>query len=316
MECFLKKYSPKNIEDFNVDNIPLLKSNLNFNILICGNNGTGKTSILINLINKYLNYNSNIYFDDNVLFMNNLKEQGIQFCRSNVKVFCQTPSNNKSYKKIIAIDDIDEFSDVSQQVICNYINKYSDNIIFFSTCTNTLKVYDGLKSRMFIVNMIHPTYNILEKLCKTVLLSENIILNDKYFADVIESSNCSYKILLNTLFKMKIYDDIIDDNSIHEILTTINYQKFNKYIEYIKNKDINKSLNIIFTLAKSGMSVIDILYEFTIYIKYKNNLLTDYNKYEIITLVSKYITIFHDLHEDIIELAFLTNELIYKLTND
>ena len=135
-ECFLKKYSPKKNEDFLVDNISLLESQLEYNILIKGDNGTGKTALIIQFIHTYLKYKSNLYFDENVLFMNNLKDQGIQFCRTNVKLFCQTPSKDKTFKKIIAIDDIDEFSDISQQVICNYINKYSENILFLATCTS------------------------------------------------------------------------------------------------------------------------------------------------------------------------------------
>ena len=132
-ECFLKKYAPKQNKDFFVDNSKQLQGSVQGNMLIRGDNGTGKTSLIINLIHLYLNYQSNLYFDENVLFMNNLKDQGIQFCRSNVKLFCQTPCNDKSFKKVIAIDDIDEFSDISQQVICNYVNKYSDNILFLAT---------------------------------------------------------------------------------------------------------------------------------------------------------------------------------------
>lgn len=314
-ECFLKKYSPKTNEDFLVDNSTLLKSPLECNILIKGDNGTGKTALIIQLIHTYLKYKSNLYFDENVLFMNNLKDQGIQFCRTNVKLFCQTPSKdkNKTFKKIIAIDDIDEFSDISQQVICNYLNKYSDNILFLATCTNALKVYDGMKSRMTMITMNHPTKTKLESLCNKVVTNENIVIGDKYINKIVESANFSYKVLLNTLLKIKIYDGIIDDTSISELITSVNFKDFNNYITHIKNENINEALKTIFKLANSGISVIDILYEFTLYIKNSNTKLIDSDKYEIITLVSKYITIFHDVHEDVLELAFLTNDLLSKL---
>ena len=68
-------------------------------------------------------------------------------------------------------------------------------------------------------------------------------------------------------------------------------------------------------MASSGISVIDILYELTVYIKNVNNHLNDIDKYEIVTLISKYITIFHEVHEDVIELVFLTNDLVSKLSN-
>lgn len=311
-ECFLKKYSPKKNEDFLIDNNESLNNPL-LNTLINGDNGTGKTSLIIHLIHIYLNYESNLYFDENVLFMNNLKDQGIQFCRTNVKLFCQTTSKQKHLKKILAIDDIDEFSDISQQVICNYINKYSNNIIFLATCTNAFKVYDGMKSRMTMINMKRPTKDILLHLCKKVLINEPISISDNYIHTIVESSNFSYKVLLNTLLKIKIYDDTIDDTSIRELITSINFKEFEKYILHLKKKNINGALEIIFNIADSGISVIDILYEFTVYIKTTKKDLTDTDKYEIITLVSKYITIFHDVHEDVLELAFLTNDLILKI---
>ena len=145
--------------------------------------------------------------------------------------------------------------------------------------------------------------------------NENISIDEKYIDLIVDSANSSYKILLNTLLKIKIYDNKIDDFSISELITSINYNEFNNYITEIKKGNINEALKIIFQLANSGISVIDILYEFTLYIKGTNASLSDTDKYEIITLVSKYITIFHDLHEDILELAFLTNDLISKLSN-
>tara|TARA_Y100000741_G_scaffold62485_2_gene44280 strand:- start:15891 stop:16853 length:963 start_codon:yes stop_codon:yes gene_type:complete len=317
-ECFLKKYSPKNINDFFVDDIKSIDKPLTHNIIICGNSGTGKTSLILKLISIYFNYsnNSNIYNDDNVLFMNNLKDQGIQYCRSNVKLFCQTKSSNSEIdKKIIAIDDIDTFSEVSQQVISNYINTYSNNIIFLATCTNFLKVYNGLKSRTITINMLNATNKILSDLCEKVIQNEKIIINKKYIPIIVDCSNSSYKILLNALLKIKMFDDIIDDNTIYEIVTSINNKNFERYIAYIKNKDINNSIKIIYEMASSGISVIDILYELTVYIKNVNNHLNDIDKYEIVTLISKYITIFHEVHEDVIELVFLTNDLVSKLSN-
>jgi len=45
------------------------------------------------------------------------------------------------------------------------------------------------------------------------------------------------------------------------------------------------------------------------------DIVNEEQKYEIIKLLCKYITIFHNIHEDEIELAFLTNNLIKLLSN-
>ena len=61
-------------------------------------------------------------------------------------------------------------------------------------------------------------------------------------------------------------------------------------------------------MCNNGFSVIDILEEFFLYIKFHSDL-DDKYKYEIIKLICKYINIFHNIHEDSIELIFLTNNI-------
>ena len=56
----------------------------NLNILLVGNSGCGKTSLLYATIREY--YNRKIP-KQNVLYINNLKEQGIQYYRTEVKTF-------------------------------------------------------------------------------------------------------------------------------------------------------------------------------------------------------------------------------------
>ena len=82
---FLKKYQPLFFKDFTIDKeyIELLNT-LNkmdsLNILLVGNNGSGKTSILYATIREY--YNMKDIPSSNVLLINNLKEQGISYYRS------------------------------------------------------------------------------------------------------------------------------------------------------------------------------------------------------------------------------------------
>ena len=56
-----------------------------------GNNGSGKTSLIEATIREY--YNLNDIPKQNVLVINNLKDQGIQYYRNEVKIFSQTRSN-------------------------------------------------------------------------------------------------------------------------------------------------------------------------------------------------------------------------------
>jgi hypothetical protein len=53
----------------------------------------------------------------------------------------------------------------------------------------------------------------------------------------------------------------------------------------------------------------DILDNYFLYVK-TTDILTEDEKYRIIPLLCKYITVFHNIHEDEIELALFTNNLI------
>ena len=97
---------------------------------------------------------------NNVLYINNLKEQGIQYYRTEVKTFCQTPSMIFGKKKFIILDDIDSINDQSQQVFRNCIDKYSHNVHFLASCSNTQKVIDSIQSRCIIIKIkpIHKDF--------------------------------------------------------------------------------------------------------------------------------------------------------------
>lgn len=312
VECFLNKYSPKTFQEFSIDNYTILNDS-DVNILINGTFSTGKTTLLFKFIQNYFDDNINIYDNPNILFINNLKDQGIQFCRTNVKTFCQT-SSNLNKKKIIAIDDIDEFSDVSQQVIANCLNKYGNNVICIASCINTLKVFNGLKSRMIFITISSPTYDKLLDITNNIINNENIDIESNLIPILIHSSNSSYKILLNTLQKIKIFNSKVDKNNIYELITSINFKNFNLYIQHVKDLNLIEAINILDSISNSGVSVIDILFEFFYYIKISNIIIDDMVKYNIIQIISKYIIIFNNLHEDSIELAFFTNE-IFNLFN-
>ena len=91
---FTYKYRPKLLKDFQINKE--LRGILNtliaiekLNILLSGNSGTGKTSLIHAIIREY--YGRDISLDhDNIMIINTLKEQGISYYRNEVRVFCQT----------------------------------------------------------------------------------------------------------------------------------------------------------------------------------------------------------------------------------
>ena len=89
---FVNKYQPIYFNDFETDDemITILNTLINMNnlnILFIGDSGSGKTSFLNAVIKEY--YKSYTYqeYSENILHINSLKEQGINYYRNDVKLF-------------------------------------------------------------------------------------------------------------------------------------------------------------------------------------------------------------------------------------
>lgn len=313
---FLKKYQPKYYNNFYIkkDYINLLKTLQqmdNLNILFIGRKGVGKTSIILASVREY--YKLDLIPKHDVLFINSLKEQGIQYYRNNLKTFCQTKCSIPNKKKIIILDDFDFINEQSQQVFRNYIDKYSHRVNFLISCKNNQKVIDNIQSRTTIIKL-KPiddiNFNILFNKVKE---TENIKITSQ--AEKFLFCICSNSIsqLLNNMEKFKLYNKEINIENVKNICTNISFFSFENYTKACLNKNYEKSIKIIFNIYNKGYSVLDILDNYFYFIKI-TDFINEKKKYNVVKLICKYIEIFYTIHENEIELAFFTNNLINNLT--
>ena len=132
----------------------------NLNTLFIGNNGCGKTTIIDATIREY--YQMDEIPKHNVLYINNLQEQGIQYHRTELRTFCQTASQIPNKKKFIIMDDIDLINNQSQQVFRNCIDKFSHNVHFISSCSNNPSFLSVVRSSPHTVRArLLPLYTAL-----------------------------------------------------------------------------------------------------------------------------------------------------------
>lgn len=318
-KLFINKYQPLYFKDFGENNevIKLLKTFTlidQLNILLIGDMTSGKTSILNALIREYYSGFVLKEYEDNVLYINSLKEQGINYYRTEVKTFCQTSSNIKGKKKIIVLDDIDFISEHSQQVFRNCIDKYSHNVNFISSCNNNQKVIESLQSRLTIIKIKPLQRDNLYNIINNIKDKENIIIDDDAQEFIINISNNIVKVLINYMEKFKLLNQKITLNLATQLCSNISFVTFEEYTNLILNSNLISAIQIIYELYDKGYSVMDILDNYFIFIK-STNILSEDQKYKIIPYLCKYITIFHNIHEDEIELSLFTNNLI-KILNE
>lgn len=316
---FLKKNKPKCLDDFYFDKdmqttIELLMDVDNLNTLFIGSSGCGKTSLLNVLIKQYYRTNEdNQSIHHNLMYIDNLKEQGIQYFRTDLKSFCRTKSTIKSKKKFVIVDDIDNLNEQCQQVFRNYIDKYSHNVNFICSCCNGQKVIESLQSRLHLIKMSQLSQEKIYIIISNIIKNENIIIDNESIDFLLNITDFSIQVIINYLEKIYLYDKPIDINICKLLCTNINFDDLDLFISCARDNKLHESRDILHSIHDDGYSVVDIFDFLFHYIKQSTHISED-EKYKLIITISKYITVINNIHENKIELDLFTNEIMDILT--
>lgn len=337
---FSRKYKPYYLNDFFIpeemkNTIRSLIDLNETNLLFYGESNTGKTSLIYALVRYYYGLSKEDAFPENeVIFINNLKEQqGVSFFRNELKSFCQSRSQQlilKGKKKMIVIDDLDIINPQCQQVMCNYMDKYSNSVLFIYSCLNIQKVVEGIQSRAMVLEIEPPKRYHLENLFSRILLEEKQVLvkkgrnieekdfvfieseKDKIRDFLIDNSNGNPLSLINCMEKCIVFKGndgppITLDMCRNLFLEKI-FQSFQTYLSLIQQGELLGSIKVIYSILQNGYSVVDIFDYFFQYIKNCVEI-NEKHKYEIVKWLCHYITIVRNVHEENLELALFTNRV-------
>lgn len=99
------------------------------------------------------------------------------------------------------------------------------------------------------------------------------------------------------------------------LCSNIDYDSLIEYVRQCRSKDLKGAIRTINQLADQGYSVMDILDNLLVFIK-RTNTITENERYNLLPVICRYVVIFHEIHEDNIELALLSNDLISATESD
>jgi DNA polymerase III delta prime subunit len=334
-KTFIAKYAPKYLRDFLCEDTfsessdrdrggnrdsgaeYVLKTLIDMddmNVLLVGGFNSGKTTMLYALAREYY-YSATgtaSLSENNVLFINNLKEQGIQFFRNDMKTFCQTHCTIPGKKKVILIDDMDSINKQSQQVFRNYIDKHRNHVCVIASCSNLQKVVESLQSRLHIVRIQPPTKLQIASMMDKIIAKEAIAVDHGCREYLLERSNDNICNVINNLEKLSIYcrnGVILSRDVCEKLCSTISFRQFELYLNALICGDLKNAIHIIYSMYDYGYSVIDILEYFFEFIK-TTRIIGEDIKYKVVPHICESISVFHNTHENCIELAIFTNTII------
>ena len=318
----IHKYKPKTIDELLLSNnnkyllCEYLKNSY-YNLILEGETGCGKSSLINIIIKHYYNNNNNL-INNYVCYISLLRDQGINFYKNEVKIFINNCMAN-SYKKIIVIEDVEMFSDVIQSYFYELVKNYKNTIYFILSTSNILKINSNFAYLIDIIKFEPLNHDYLLKILDTIILNENINIDINIKNYIINLSNNSINNLINNIEKIKLlYNNFESLNDVKEldIESNIIINYYDELINHCVNKDKKEAVGFILNLIHKGHSIIDILENFLFYIKNNATNITEEKKYLIIKYVINYINNHFTIEEDNIEIIFFVNHLYNILTKD
>ena len=253
-----EKYRPNNFNNIVLDNYNkllfqnILENNKFPNLLFYGSPGIGKTTTIINLINKYQEINNEVS-KSLIIHLNASDERGIDIIRNQIYNFVNTNTLFNNGTKFVILDEVDYMTRVAQQALKSLVQDHKDRIKFCLICNYISKIDISLQNEFIKIRFNNLSHNDIFSYLQNIIVNENINMANKNIDAIIQYYEYDIRSMINFI-QSNINDKIyIIDNNIMNTIYNININndliKFKKILDIVENKyHVNKEYIIKYYL--------------------------------------------------------------------
>lgn len=269
---WVEKYRPDNFYDIVLDNYNkeifenMLKNNYIPNLLLYGPPGSGKTTTIINLINKYQENNNEVN-KSLIIHLNASDERGIDIIRNQINNFVNSNCLFIKGLRFVILDEVDYMTKNAQQALKYLLEDNKNNIRFCLICNYISKIDSALQSLFIKIKFNElPKKDIIHML-NNIKNNEKLDCNNSTFVNLYNYYKSDVRSMINHLQSKK-NDKILNNKNYEDITKYAKTNDLNNFIKYLnsisnyynidkKNIIKNYSSYIIFDFKDNIIEYID-----------------------------------------------------------
>jgi len=251
------------------------------NILLYGNYGTGKKSILFEFINEIYNFDSNL-IKKYIMILNCTQDKGIKMIREDLKFFSKTNiptiqfnENHYVKYKIIVLLNVEFLTIDAQSALRRCMELYSHSTRFFMVAVNKYKILKPILSRVCDIFIPYPkirtkVINLYSYNCNLNLNINNLKKTQQNYLKNQISSFCALRENCVPIKIMKFAEILYNQGVLLSDIVKL-LEKNPHVIKNLEKKDIVEKKLIINKLEKNSRSdLLLIYYCFTLFLMSSN----------------------------------------------
>ena len=243
---WVEKYRPNNFDDIVLDNYNkeifenMLKNNYIPNLLLYGPPGSGKTTTIINLINKYQENNNEVN-KSLIIHLNASDERGIDIIRNQINNFVNSNCLFIKGLRFVILDEVDYMTKNAQQALKYLLEDNKNNIRFCLICNYISKIDSALQSLFIRIKFNELPKKDIIYMLNNIKNNEKLNCNNSTFENLYNYYKSDVRSMINHLQSKK-NDKILNNKNYEDITKYAKSNDLNNFIKYLNS--ISNNYNI------------------------------------------------------------------------